>query len=72
MEKIWKTIDEFPNYQISNFGEVYSIKNKNIIIPRIKKEESLLGSLKIIKNTKNIYIGYLQKHLYQIQKIKIK
>ena len=32
--EIWKVIKEFPNYMVSNMGNVYSIKHKKVMSPR--------------------------------------
>lgn len=37
----WKIIDEYPTYQVSNFGRVRSYKSRNIVlqVPQVKKSE---------------------------------
>lgn len=57
MEEIWKTIGEYPNYQVSNMGRVKSMNYKQT------------GKEKILNNckTKN---GYLYVHLSKNGKVK--
>ena len=38
MAEVWKTIDEFPNYEISNFGNIKNIRTKRLLTPYIKDE----------------------------------
>ena len=60
MEKeIWKTIDGYPNYMVSNLGRVKSLNYNGT------------GREKILKPTKNKYNGYLQVCLYKKRKRKI-
>lgn len=57
MEEIWKNVVGYPNYQISNMGNVKSLNYNNT------------GKEKILKPFKN-YKGYLQVALHQQNKRK--
>lgn len=57
MEEIWKTIDGYPDYEISNKGRVKSLGNDK------KRKEKILKGFKIGR-------GYLQVHLCKDGKIK--
>ena len=39
MEEVWKDITDFPNYQVSNLGNVRNKKRLNILKPRIVKKD---------------------------------
>lgn len=52
MEEIWKTIDDYPNYMVSNMGRVKSLR---------------YGKEKILKGVKDRY-GYLIIRLYKDRK----
>ena len=55
MIEIWKRIENFPDYEISNFGRVKSYKQR--------KEGRILPPIKTKK-------GYLQVQLYENKKYK--
>lgn len=38
MQEIWKDVEEYPNYKISNLGRVYSIKNDIMLKQRLDKD----------------------------------
>ena len=57
MEEKWKSIEGYPNYQVSSLGRVKSLNYR-----RTKKEKIL----KLIKNRN----GYLQVNLYKGKKMK--
>ena len=38
MAEVWKVIDEFPKYEISNYGNIKSIRTKRFLTPYIKDE----------------------------------
>lgn len=42
-EEIWKQIEEFPNYEVSNFGNIYNIKTDMIM----RTSKTLWGHTKI-------------------------
>lgn len=45
MKEIFKRIDDYPNYEVSNFGNVRSIKSKKILKPFISNPGYLIVSL---------------------------
>lgn len=67
VDEIWKDIQDYPNYQISNYGRVKSkerITNVGIKnVKQVKREEKILKPLKITK-------GYLGIRLYNKTNIK--
>ena len=38
MAEVWKVIDEFPKYEISNYGNLKNIRTKRLLTPYIKDE----------------------------------
>ena len=54
MEEIWKTIEDYPNYMVSNMGRVKSLRGKGKIL-KIKKEKN--GYIRI-----NLYKKGVNKH----------
>lgn len=54
MEEIWKTIEDYPNYMVSNMGRVKNLRGKGKIL-KIKKEKN--GYIRI-----NLYKKGVNKH----------
>lgn len=42
IEEVWKKIDKYNNYEINNFGQVKSLKNKKILKTRLNKNNGYL------------------------------
>lgn len=59
MNEIWKTIDEYPNYQVSNLGRVKNIKKQSFLKPYPTRSGYLLVSLYSNKQRKCITIHRL-------------
>lgn len=59
INKEWKNIKNYPNYKISNYGDIYSLKADKIMSPRKNLENYL--SICLINNTK--------KGTYQIHRL---
>lgn len=51
MSEIWKTLKDYPNYQVSNFGRVKSLINSLML--RTDKSKSGYLSVRVYKNTKH-------------------
>lgn len=72
-EELWKTIDEFPNYEVSNIARVRNKITGLIKIPSLGKEVILFYLLvKMVGNMLELYIECLLLHGFRIQKIKEK
>jgi len=52
MEEIWKTIEEFPNYEVSNMGRIYS-KKSNIYLKPMKNRDGYLKVALYINNKRH-------------------
>ena len=59
MNEMWKQITNYPNYEISNLGNVYSIKNNIILKPSQCKNGYLMVVLFCNKKGKSNYIHKL-------------
>ena len=44
--EIWKDIEDFPNYQISNYGRLRNLDTGNIVKPYFTDEEMELKKVK--------------------------
>lgn len=44
-EEIWKRVDNYPNYMISNFGRVWSVKRNRVLNPYVNDDGYLIISL---------------------------
>ena len=72
-EELWKTIDEFPNYEVSNIARVRNKITGLIKIPSLGKEVILFYLLvKMVGNMLELYIECLLLHGFRTQKIKEK
>ena len=70
-------IKDFPNYYITDNGDVYSryTNNKHNNLEESKKSSQILVEIntlepiyiKVQKNTKNTFTDWLQTHLFKIQ-----
>jgi hypothetical protein len=52
-EEIWKVIDDYPNYKVSNFGNVYSIINNMIMTHEVTKKGKGYHRVELYKNGKS-------------------
>ena len=52
MEEIWKTIEEFPNYEVSNMGQIRNKTTGHIRKPRVHRGYC---DINIMKNNTRIY-----------------
>ena len=43
MDEVWKTIDDFPNYEVSNYGNVRNIKNGRLMQQKIGRDGHYLS-----------------------------
>lgn len=59
--EVWKDINDFPNYQVSNLGRVKSRKRYTNV--GIKNQKQCLRKEKILKQNKD-HKGYMQVILY--------
>lgn len=60
IKKKWKRIKDYPNYKISNYGEVYSFHFKRTIKPYTQKQgKSLRVMLRNINGSKSISLANL-------------
>ena len=57
--EIWKTIEDFPGYEISDRGRVRNKKTNSIMIPGISKQGYLHVGLRKNGVRKNVYIHRL-------------
>lgn len=56
MQEEWKKIENFEDYEISNFGRYKSLKNENVHIMKPKKNKSGYLQARLTKNGKHYYL----------------
>ena len=54
-DEVWKVVDEFPNYMVSNYGKVKNCKRNKILKPKDNQRGYLIV---------NLYNNGKQKHKY--------
>lgn len=59
MIKIWKELDGYPNYKISNMGEIYSVRYKRLLNPSMDKNGYLVVTLMFNKKRKTFFVHRL-------------
>jgi hypothetical protein len=52
MKEIWKIIEDFPEYEVSNFGQVRSLKFKRCTILKLMKKENGYMCVNFMKDSK--------------------
>ena len=63
---IWKTINNYPNDEVSISGSVRNVATKRILRNRIRNGYYAVDLYKIKKGKHLIFIDLFVKHLYQI------
>lgn len=64
---LWKTIEDFPNYEVNEDSKVRNKITKKELTQSIKKAMPVYGFIKMVKKVTKEYILYLQKPLLKIQ-----
>lgn len=54
MEEIWKTIEDYPNYMVSNMGRVKSLRYGKEKIMKLKNDNDGYALINLYKNKKHI------------------